>query len=104
MSDHPEPPQGQIDLYLDALRKQLAGLPADDVEEILRELRGHIVERAADSDSQSYGTSVERILRQLGTPEQIGAHYRADALVAHARVSYSPALIIRATSRTSPPM
>jgi len=99
MSDHIGQAQGQIDFYLAALRKQLAGLPAKDVEEILLELRGHIVERAAEGDSDQNRTSVEQILRQLGTPEQIGSLYRTDAMVAHARASLSPALIIRTTIR-----
>lgn len=65
MSDHTPAAQNQIDAYLAALREQLAGLPADDVEEILRELRGHIVERGAESDSGRNRSSVEEILRQL---------------------------------------
>jgi uncharacterized membrane protein len=99
MTDRTEPVQDQVDSYLVALRQQLSGLPAEDVDEILRELRGHILERAAASDSGQSQTPVEQILRQLGTPEQIGSLYRADALVAHARASFSPALIIRTTIR-----
>jgi uncharacterized membrane protein len=99
MSNHTELPHAQVDAYLTALRKQLAGLPAEDVEEILRELRGHIAERAAESDLEQNGRPVAEILRQLGTPEEIGSLYRAEALAAHARASFSPALIIRATVR-----
>ena len=97
MNDRSRQAQDQIDVYLAALRKQVAGLPADDVEEILRELRGHIAERGAGSDSGREQASVEEILRQLGDPEQIGSLYRADALVVHARKTFSPALIIRTT-------
>jgi uncharacterized membrane protein len=99
MNDHTELLQGQVDGYFAALREQLAGLPADDVEEIVRELRGHIVERAAEGSSERNATPVEQILRQLGTPEEIGALYRADAMVAHARAGFSPALIISTTTR-----
>lgn len=93
MSDFNEP-RGQVDTYLAALREELTGLPAEDVEEILTELRGHIAERAKES-----GAPVEQILRQLGTADEIGALYRSDALVANARAGFSPALIIRATLR-----
>jgi uncharacterized membrane protein len=89
----------QIELYLSQLREQLGGLPADDVEEILRELRGHIAERVAPSDAEQKAAPVDAVLRQLGTPEQIGSLYRADALAAHARASFSPSLIIQATIR-----
>ena len=99
MSDHSEQPQAQIELYLATLRKHLAGLPADDVEEILRELRGHIAERAGGTGSAQNRAPIEQVLRDLGTPEQIGSLYRADALVTHARTSFSPALIVRATIR-----
>lgn len=51
MSNHKELPHGEVDVYLTALRRQLAGLPAEDVEETLRELRGHIAERAAESET-----------------------------------------------------
>lgn len=99
MSDPRRQAQDQVEVYLGALRKQLAGLPADDVEEILRELRGHIAERVAESATGRNTTPVEQILRQLGTPEQIGSLYGADAMVAHARETFSPALIIRTTIR-----
>jgi len=89
----------QVEIYLAKLREQLGGLPADDVEEILRELRGHIAERVAQSDSKRNAAPVDAVLRQLGTPEQIGSLYRADALAAHARASFSPSLIIQATIR-----
>lgn len=98
MNEHTQP-QGEVDIYLAALRKQLVDLPAGDVEEILRELRGHIAERAAEGGSERNVTPVAQILRELGTAEQIGSLYRADALVAHARASFSPLLIIRTTLR-----
>lgn len=98
MSEKTPMPQAQVDLYLAALRKQLGGLPAEDVEEILRELRGHIAERA-EGGSQGNGAPVEQILRELGTPEHIASLYRTDSLVAHARASFSPVLIVRTTIR-----
>lgn len=91
--------QAQVELYLSQLRGQLGGLPADDVEEILRELRGHIAERVAQGDAERRAPAIDAVLRQLGTPEQIGSLYRADALAAHARASFSPLLIIQATIR-----
>ncbi len=99
MSDRTQPAQDPADLYLAALRMQLAGLPADEVEETLRELRGHIAERAAESGAEQDRASVADILRQLGTPQEIGSLYRADALVAHARATFSPALIVGTTIR-----
>jgi uncharacterized membrane protein len=101
MTDSTELPQAEIESYLAALRQQLAGLPAQDIEEILRELRGHIAERAATAaqSAEQGRMPVGQILRQLGTPEQIGSLYRADVTLERARASFSPALIIRTTLR-----
>ena len=98
MIAHTQQPEEQVEIYLAKLRKELAGLSPDDVEDVLRELRGHIAERAAAIDSESR-PSVEQILSRLGSPKEIGSLYRADALLAHARASFSPALIMRATIR-----
>lgn len=99
MSDHTQLPQDQVEAYLARLRTALAGLPPDDVEEVVREIGGHIAERAAYADSGENRMPIEQILRELGTPEHIGSLYGTDALVAHARASFSPALIIRTTIR-----
>lgn len=99
MSEHTPLSRDPIDTYLASMREELAGLPSDDVTEILRELRGHIAERVAGSGTEPNGASVEQVLRQLGAPGQIASLYRADAQVAHARSSFSPGLIIRTTIR-----
>lgn len=99
MNDPTQLPKDQVELYLGELRRELAGLPTDEVEEILRELRGHIAERVAETDSDRSGTSVEQILRELGSADHIGSLYRADAQLAHARATYSPSLIIGAMTR-----
>lgn len=67
MSDPSRQARDQVDIYLAALRKQLAGLPADDVEEILRELHGHIAERGVGSASgreRASGRPAARALHQ----------------------------------------
>jgi uncharacterized membrane protein len=97
MIAHPRQPQEQIESYLAKLREALGGLPAQDIEDIVRELRGHIAETAAASDSERNAAPVAEILARLGTPKELGSLYRANALVVHARAGFSPALIIRAT-------
>jgi hypothetical protein len=100
MSEHAHLPRAQIDVYLARLRRALDGLPAADIEEIVRELRGHIAERAMEAQSaQPDGAPIEYILQDLGAPENIAAAYRDDALVARARTTFSPALIFRTTLR-----
>jgi hypothetical protein len=84
------------DTYLSRLRTALAGLPAPEVEEILREFRSHILEREAARQS-----SVQRIFGELGSPEDIAALYRTDAIVARARLTFSPLLMLKAASRVA---
>ena len=99
MTASTQPPEEQVEIYLSSLRKQLDGLSADEVEDILRELRGHIAEEIAAIDAKRHPRPVEQILSRLGTPQEIGSLYRSDVLVARARATFSPALIIRATIR-----
>ena len=89
----------RLESYLATLRKELGSLPADDIEDIVRELRGHIGEQTAALDAAHSRAPLEQVLGRFGTAEQIASLYRADALVAHARATFAPALIIRATLR-----
>ena len=90
--------QTRIDTYLMKLRRSLGELPAEDVNDILREIRSHILERA-ESCGELTNEKLVEILRDLGQPEQIGPLYQAEASVARARSSLSPLLILRATMR-----
>ncbi len=88
----------RIDAYLARLRESLGRLPNEEVNDILREIRGHIVERVESSGAMDSKT-VERILGGMGRPEDIGSLYRTEALVARARATFSPLLIVRTTIR-----
>jgi uncharacterized membrane protein len=90
--------QGRIDTYLMKLRRSLGELPAEDVNDILREIRSHILERAENGGDLTKEKLVQ-ILRELGQPEEIGPLYQNEASVARARSSLSPWLILRATMR-----
>ncbi len=95
---HPEKLQGRIDAYLLQLRRSLGELPPDEVTEILREIRSHILERAEASGELTEERLVE-ILKALGRPEDIAPLYQTESLVARARTSLSPALVMRAAWR-----
>jgi len=92
--------QPKIDAYLTQLRRSLSELPPDEVSEILREIRGHILERAEASGELTEERLVA-ILKALGSPEQIAPLYQADALVARARTSLSPRIVMRGIHRWS---
>ena len=97
---HPEKLQQRIDSYLMQLRRSLGELPPDEVSEILKEIRGHILERAEASGELTEERLVA-ILKALGSPEQIAPLYQADALVARARSSLSPRVVMRGIHRWS---
>jgi uncharacterized membrane protein len=98
MTGFDQPLQTRVDAYLMRLRRSLGELPAEDVNDILREIRSHILERAEAAGDMTDETLM-RILRELGQPEDIGPLYQADAMVARARSSFSPSLILRTTLR-----
>ncbi len=87
--------QDSIDAYLARLRHALGSLREEEVDDILREIRGHIAEQL-ETAPRSGDTTVERILSDLGRPEEIGSLYRTDAMVTRARATFSPLLLMRA--------
>ena len=97
---HPDRLQQRIDSYLAQLRRSLGELPQEEVNEILREIRGHILERAEASGELTEERLVA-ILKALGTPDEIAPLYQADAVMAKARTSLSPTIVMRGVHRWS---
>ena len=92
--------QRRVDSYLAELRRCLGELPPEEVHDILQEIRGHILERAEASGELTEERLVE-ILKALGRPEEIAPLYQVDSVVAKARSSSSPRLVLRAIRRWS---
>ena len=92
--------QRKIDSYLAELRKCLGTLPPEEVHDILQEIRGHILERAEASGELTEERLVG-ILKSLGRPEEIAPLYHVDSVVAKARASSSPRVVMRAIQRWS---
>ncbi len=90
--------QERIDAYLKRLRQALGTLAPDEITEIVREIRSHIVERAESAEPLNEA-ALTRILAALGDPQDIGSLYQSRAMVARARASTSPLLILRTTVR-----
>ncbi len=90
--------QERIEAYLHRLRQALGALPPEEVADIVREIRGHIVERA-ESTNPLNEAALKGILSALGNPEDIASLYQSRAMVARARASTSPLLILKTTIR-----
>ena len=93
-----QPLQTRVDAYLMRLRRSLGELPPEEINEILREIRSHILDRA-EASGEMTDEKLANILKELGQPEDIGPLYQAEAMVARARSSFSPLLILRTTIR-----
>jgi uncharacterized membrane protein len=95
---HSETLQRKIDGYLMELRRCLGELAQAEVADILQEIRGHILERA-EASGQLTEERLVAILKSLGRPEDIAPLYQADSLMARARTSLSPTVVLRGALR-----
>lgn len=83
----------RIETYLNHLQSALRGVSPDYRQDILREIRAHLAD-ATEHDSNQDG-SIDRVLRLLGTPEDLAARYRTECQLQRASRSFSPWLILR---------
>ena len=83
----------RIEDYLNRLESALRGVPSEYREDILREIRAHIMDSA--EHSADHAGSVDRVLRLLGTPEELATRYSAECQLQRASRSFSPWLILR---------
>ncbi len=93
-----EDSQHKIEVYLDRLRRRLRGLGEKDAEEIVAELRSHILDKAAVAGTLT-PAGVDAALTALGVPEILAGEYLTDDLLARAQASRSPLLILRSLFR-----
>jgi hypothetical protein len=90
--------QKSVDAYLGALRKQLRELMDEDVNDIVAEIRMHILDRTFDPAKTSDDAAPEAVaatLAALGPPPELAERYRTDELLKRAQMSRSPAYILR---------
>jgi uncharacterized membrane protein len=83
----------RIETYLAQLEGKLSGLLPADRQDILREIRAHILDSCAGASN--YDTAVERVLRLLGSPKELASRYSAESLLTRASRSFSPVLLLR---------
>ena len=87
-------PDQKIETYLKRVRNGLRGLPAEEVSDILNELRTHIMERLelAPGPPES---AVDTVLQSFGRAEKIAALYVSESLVLRAESSRTPWTVLR---------
>jgi len=84
---------GRIETYLNRLGSALGGLAPEYKDDILREIRTHIMDSAEHSADPVGG--IDRVLRLLGTPEELAARYSAECQLERASRSFSPWVLLR---------
>jgi hypothetical protein len=96
--DELNPTQKKINKYLQDLSAGLRGLPAEQTNDIVEELRSHIVEKASAS-GEITPAAVDSVFAGLGRPEDLASLYLTDDLQVRALASRSPLLILRSLFR-----
>ena len=86
----------RIEEYLAGLNAALKAVPEPEREDIVREIRAHILEAteaAADTEA------LDRVLSSLGAPQELGQRYLTQFEVSRASRSFSPWLLMRTAWR-----
>lgn len=87
------PDQIQVEAYLAELRRRLRGMKSDDADEVIQELRGHILDRLAAAPPSA--ADVHATLAKLGAPAELAPHYIASYFARRAEVSRSSLSIVQ---------
>jgi len=90
--------QQRADAFLAKLRAGLRGIEGRDADEIVEELRSHILERAAASGEVS-AAAIDKVTAALGDPSELAREYVTDSLLARAEHSRTPTSMLASLFR-----
>jgi hypothetical protein len=88
-------PDVRIENYLDRLDSALRGISSEEKQDILFEIRAHIVDSVAAA--QNRDAAIDRVLRLLGSPQELAQRYNAERMLTRAGRSFSPLLLLHTT-------
>ena len=71
----------RVEHYLRELRADLRALPDGEASDIVRELRAHILERAAPTGAALTEEAVAAALERLGPPSQVASLYATESML-----------------------
>jgi uncharacterized membrane protein len=78
--------QEKIETYLGTLRTRLRGLGNEEVNDIVEELRSHILEKST-VNGELAAREVDAVTEALGNPQELASEYITHAALARAEVS-----------------
>jgi HAAS domain-containing protein len=90
--------QEKVDTYLGRLRACLRSLDNEEVNDIVEELRSHILDKATVNGVLAV-REVDAAIKDLGSPEDLASEYLTDAALARAEASRSPFRILASLFR-----
>jgi hypothetical protein len=89
-----------VDQYCARLREAMRNAPAAERDELVAEVRAHIVERL-EGPPEVTPSRLSEVLRAVGDPDALAAEYQTDALLRRAARSTSPWILMRAALRST---
>ncbi len=87
-----------VDQYLARLRSALGDVPSAERDDIVQEIRSHILERI-ETEGHATEQVVDRILRAIGDPDELASQHKTESMLRRAATSKSPWLLLRTTLR-----
>jgi hypothetical protein len=87
-----------VDQYCGRLRKALRSVPAVERDEIVEEMRVHLLERIG-SERDVTQEAVGRVIRAAGDPEELAREYEMQAMLRQAAATRSPWRLLHTTLR-----
>jgi hypothetical protein len=87
----------RIESYLARLSSALAAVGPEERDEIVREIRAHILDSVSGATDPA--GAVDRVLRLLGAPAELADRYTTERLLTRAGRSFSPWLLLRTSWR-----
>ena len=87
----------RVESYLSRLSAALDSVGPEERDEIVREIRAHILDSVPSATGPD--VALDRVLRLLGTPEGLADRYTTERLLTRASHSFSPWLLLRTSWR-----
>jgi hypothetical protein len=85
-----------LDCYLDQVRRDLKGLPKSEADEIVAELRSHVLDKVAGSPTPK---QVEAAIEALGSPREVARLNLTERVAAEVEEDRSPLTVLRGVGR-----
>jgi len=87
----------RIEAYLTRLDSALRGISPAEKQDILFEIRAHILDSIVAAENRE--AAIDRVLRLLGAPEELAQRYNTERLLTRASLTFSPWLLLQTTWR-----